>query len=216
MLQGHRLRPQQHGPCAEQEVDAPRAGGGARFAGLREELLDKSPFELSGGQKRRVAIAGVIAMDPEVLILDEPTAGLDPGGPGRAPGPDPGSISRPRATPSCWYPTAWRISAAPPTAVLVMNHGHGGHAATGRRRSLPGRRSWQPMGLRVPADHPDLAGAAGMGLPVDASTLTVDDALHQLIRHCSSGRRSCDDAQDITMGQYFPRKSPLHAHWTPG
>lgn len=50
------------------------------FCGLGDELLDKSPFELSGGQKRRVAIAGIIAMEPEVLILDEPTAGLDPMG----------------------------------------------------------------------------------------------------------------------------------------
>ena len=50
------------------------------FVGLSEDLLDKSPFELSGGQKRRVAIAGVLSMRPKVLILDEPTAGLDPKG----------------------------------------------------------------------------------------------------------------------------------------
>ncbi|QNL43366.1 energy-coupling factor transporter ATPase [Oscillibacter hominis] len=52
----------------------------AAFAGVSEEQLTQSPFDLSGGQKRRVAIAGVIAMDPEVLILDEPSAGLDPEG----------------------------------------------------------------------------------------------------------------------------------------
>ncbi len=52
----------------------------AQFAGVTEEMLDKSPFELSGGQKRRVAIAGIMAMRPEVLVLDEPAAGLDPKG----------------------------------------------------------------------------------------------------------------------------------------
>ncbi len=52
----------------------------AEFVGIKQELLNKSPFELSGGQKRRVAIAGVIAMEPKVLILDEPAAGLDPKG----------------------------------------------------------------------------------------------------------------------------------------
>lgn len=52
----------------------------AEFVGLSTDLMEKSPFELSGGQKRRVAIAGVFAMNPDVLILDEPTAGLDPKG----------------------------------------------------------------------------------------------------------------------------------------
>ena len=52
----------------------------ASFTGLKDELLEKSPFDLSGGEKRRAAIAGVIAMNPEVLVLDEPTAGLDPMG----------------------------------------------------------------------------------------------------------------------------------------
>ena len=63
----------------EEEVDQ-RVREAAGFTGVEEELLDKSPLELSGGQKRRVAIAGVIAMRPGVLILDEPTAGLDPAG----------------------------------------------------------------------------------------------------------------------------------------
>ncbi len=63
----------------KEEVDR-RVLEAADFVGLREDLLDHSPFDLSGGQKRRAAIAGVIAMRPDVLILDEPTAGLDPRG----------------------------------------------------------------------------------------------------------------------------------------
>lgn len=63
----------------EADIDR-RVRDAAAFVGLTEAMLDKSPFELSGGQKRRVAIAGVIAMEPKVLILDEPTAGLDPRG----------------------------------------------------------------------------------------------------------------------------------------
>ena len=63
----------------EAEVDR-RVREAAHFVGLRDEQLEKSPFELSGGQKRRVAVAGVMAMKPRILVLDEPAAGLDPEG----------------------------------------------------------------------------------------------------------------------------------------
>jgi len=64
---------------SREEIDE-RVREAAAFTGVSEKLFERSPLELSGGQKRRIAIAGVIAMRPEVLILDEPTAGLDPAG----------------------------------------------------------------------------------------------------------------------------------------
>ncbi|MHB8063652.1 MAG: energy-coupling factor transporter ATPase [Ruminiclostridium sp.] len=64
---------------SEEEIEK-RVNSSLESVGLDETILDKSPFELSGGQKRRVAIAGVVAMMPKILVLDEPTAGLDPSG----------------------------------------------------------------------------------------------------------------------------------------
>ena len=64
---------------SKEEIDR-RVRRAAEFTGIRESMLDKSPFDLSGGEKRRVAIAGVMAMEPSVLIMDEPAAGLDPRG----------------------------------------------------------------------------------------------------------------------------------------
>ena len=64
---------------SKEEIDR-RVRRAAEFTGIKESMLEKSPFDLSGGEKRRVAIAGVMAMEPEVLIMDEPAAGLDPRG----------------------------------------------------------------------------------------------------------------------------------------
>ena len=64
---------------SEEEIRE-RVAESAEFVGLQPEVMEKSPFDLSGGQKRRVAIAGIMAMRPEVLVLDEPAAGLDPQG----------------------------------------------------------------------------------------------------------------------------------------
>ncbi len=64
---------------SDEEINE-RVKKAAEFVGLKPELLEKSPFDLSGGEKRRAAIAGVMAMEPKVLVLDEPAAGLDPGG----------------------------------------------------------------------------------------------------------------------------------------
>ena len=162
----------------DQEAEE-RAREAAHFTGLKEELLEKSPFELSGGEKRRAAIAGVIAMDPDVLILDEPTAGLDPRGRDVLLA----QITQYHKTRGNTVPlVSHSMEDIGRTAdrILVMN---GGHAAIldATKAVFARGPELEAMGLRVPQITKIVQELGKMGLPVDPSTLTVDDALHQLI-----------------------------------
>ena len=90
------------------EIDR-RVEDAVRTVGLDPSVLEVSPFELSGGQKRRVALAGVFAMEPEVLVLDEPMAGLDPVGRGKKSSASLSNTSKNTARLSFSLPTVWRM-----------------------------------------------------------------------------------------------------------
>ncbi len=162
----------------DQEAEE-RAREAAHFTGLKEELLEKSPFELSGGEKRRAAIAGVIAMDPDVLILDEPTAGLDPRGRDVLLAQIT-QYHKTRGNTVLLVSHSMEDIGRTADRILVMN---GGHAAMldATKAVFARGPELEAMGLRVPQITKIVQELGKMGLPVDPSTLTVDDALHQLI-----------------------------------
>ena len=162
----------------DQEAEE-RAREAAHFTGLKEELLEKSPFELSGGEKRRAAIAGVIAMDPDVLILDEPTAGLDPRGRDVLLAQIT-QYHKTRGNTVLLVSHSMEDIGRTADRILVMN---GGHAAMldATKAVFARGPELEAMGLRVPQITKTVQELGKMGLPVDPSTLTVDDALHQLI-----------------------------------
>ena len=159
------------------EIDR-RVREAAGFVGIPEENLQKSPFELSGGQKRRVAIAGVIAMEPDVLILDEPTAGLDPVG-------REGILSNIRAYQAAKNATVIMVShsmeeiASNVSRLIVMNHGK--VAMTGTPREVFARaKELISMGLDIPQITQVFLRLRDMGVGVDTSVYTVEQALESL------------------------------------
>ena len=163
---------------SKEEIDQ-RVRRAAGFVGIPEENLQKSPFELSGGQKRRVAIAGVIAMEPDVLILDEPTAGLDPVG-------REGILANIRDYQKAQNATVIMVShsmeeiASNVSRLIVMNHG--GVAMTGTPREVfTHARELISMGLDVPQVTQVFLRLRDMGLPVDTSVYTVEQALEVLL-----------------------------------
>ncbi len=163
-----------------------RALEAAHFTGLREELLEKSPFELSGGEKRRAAIAGVIAMDPDVLILDEPTAGLDPRGRDVLLSQIAQYHEKRRNTILLVSHSMEDIGRTA-DRLLVMNGGRAAMLEETRTVFSKGEEL-EKMGLRVPQITKIMQELQKLGIPADPSTLTVDEAIRQLLPFLS-GRR---------------------------
>ena len=154
-----------------------RARRAAEFVGLDPELLGKSPFELSGGQKRRAAIAGVIAMEPDVLILDEPTAGLDPQGRDMLLSQI-SDYRRKRGNTVLLVSHSMEDIARCADRVLVMNEGKAVMLDTTERVFARGREL-ESMGLRVPQITGILLALMEKGYPVRPA-LTVDRAVEEL------------------------------------
>ncbi len=157
----------------DEEIDR-RVRKAAEFVGLEEALLDKSPFDLSGGQKRRAAIAGVIAMEPKVLVLDEPTAGLDPAGSREI-------LSNIRAYQQDQQATIILVShsmeevARNVDRLVVICDGQLRYSGSPREVFSHGPQL-EAMGLGVPAMTRVFHRLHDLGLPVDPSVYTVEQA----------------------------------------
>ena len=158
---------------SEEEIDR-RVKEAALFVGLKPEHMEKSPFELSGGQKRRVAIAGVIAMNPEVLILDEPTAGLDPKGRDRILGQILEYHKEQKNT-ILLVSHSMEDVAKYREKVLVMNHSRVAMFDE-VEKVFSHSREIEAMGLAVPQVSRVFLSLSEKGWPVPANIYTVEQA----------------------------------------
>ena len=156
-----------------------RVVSAARFTGLKSELLSKSPFELSGGEKRRAAIAGVIAMDPDVLILDEPTAGLDPNGRDVLLAQIT-EYHKQRGNTIFLVSHSMEDIAKTADRILVMNAGRAVMFDETKKVFSKGDEL-EKMGLRVPQVTKIMARLKNEGDPVPDGVLTVEQALSELL-----------------------------------
>ena len=169
------------------EIDR-RVRENCRIVGLPEEALDKSPFELSGGQKRRVALAGIFAMEPEVMVLDEPMAGLDPAGCA-----DVFRFIRnyheKHGTTILFVTHSMEYAAQMSQRIVVMDHGH--ILMDGTPAEVFARAGELiAAGLDVPQVTRVFLELQRRGLSVDPSVYTVEQAAAQL-RAMKGGARKC-------------------------
>lgn len=166
-----------------QEEAEKKAKEALRMVGMREEYDHSSPFELSGGQKRRVAIAGVLAMEPEVLILDEPTAGLDPRG--RDEILDQISyLKRERGITVILVSHSMEDVARYVDRIIVMNHGRLVFNDT-PKRVFAHYKELEEMGLAAPQVTYIAHALRDAGFPMKTDVITVEEAEEKIL--CTLG-----------------------------
>lgn len=170
-----------------QEEAQERARTALKQVGLKEKYYASSPFELSGGQKRRVAIAGVLAMEPEVLILDEPTAGLDPKGRDEI------------LDQIAWLHQERKISvllvshsmediARYVERILVMNHGEKVFDGV-PKEVFSHYRELEAIGLAAPQITYIMHALRENGLQTDTSAITVEEAKNSILKALGRGEK---------------------------
>lgn len=173
---------------SEEEIRA-RVERAAQFVGITDAELQKSPFDLSGGQKRRAAIAGVIAMEPDVLILDEPTAGLDPRG-------RESILQNIRDYQAAQHAAVVMVShsmeeiASNVDRLLVMNHGQNVMNGT-PAEVFSHAEELVEMGLAIPKMTQLFLALKRRGVPVDTSVFSVEQAQQALRPLLKGGRGVC-------------------------
>ena len=157
-----------------------RAKDALKQVGLKEKYWDQSPFELSGGQKRRVAIAGVLAMNPRVLILDEPTAGLDPKGRDEILDEISG-LHRERGMSIVLVSHSMEDIARYADRLMVMNHGEKVFDGT-PREVFEHYRELESMGLAAPQVTYIVHELKERGVPMEAGITTVAEDGEAILR----------------------------------
>ena len=173
---------------SEEEIRA-RVERAAQFVGITDAELQKSPFDLSGGQKRRAAIAGVIAMEPDVLILDEPTAGLDPRG-------RESILQNIRDYQAAQHAAVVMVShsmeeiASNVNRLLVMNHGQNVMNGT-PAEVFSHAEELVEMGLAIPKMTQLFLALKRRDVPVDTSVFSVEQARQALRPLLKGGRGVC-------------------------
>ncbi len=165
--------------CSQEEAEK-KAREALRMVGMGEEYEKRSPFDLSGGQKRRVAIAGVLAMDPQVLILDEPTAGLDPKGRDEILDQI-GLLQRERGITVVLVSHSMEDVARYVDRIIVMNHGEVRFDGT-PREVFRHYRELEEIGLAAPQMTYLMQGLKEKGADVDTDATTIEEAADAIVQ----------------------------------